>query len=79
MKTLMKVERTVVVSAPGLGKKIKKARKADERTLTDICAAVGMTTANWYRIEAEKQILPEVTLRKIESVLGVDLGVRFDG
>jgi transcriptional regulator with XRE-family HTH domain len=78
MKTLMRVERTITVDAPGLGKKIKKARESDGRKLTDICSAVGMTAANWYRIEAEKQVLPEATLRKIEYVLKIDLGVSFD-
>jgi transcriptional regulator with XRE-family HTH domain len=74
----MKVTKTITLDAPGLGAKIKQAREADPRRLTEICAAVGMTTANWYRIEAEKQVLPEITLRKIEFVLDVDLGVRFD-
>lgn len=75
--TLMKVTRTITVDTPGLGKRIKTAREADPRSLTDICSAVGMTTANWYRIEAEKQVLPESTLRKIETVLGVDFGIKF--
>ncbi|ABW32246.1 conserved hypothetical protein (plasmid) [Acaryochloris marina MBIC11017] len=37
-----------------------------------------MSATNWYRIESEKQLLPEETLRKIESVLGVDFGIKFD-
>lgn len=78
MQTLMKVTRTITVDTPGLGQRIREARESDPRTLTDICAAAGMATANWYRIEAEKQDLPETTLRKIEAVLGVDFGVSFD-
>lgn len=75
----MRVERTQAVEVPGLGKKIKQAREADTRSLTQVCALVGMSTANWYRIEQEKnESLPEETLRKIEAVLGVDFGVTFD-
>ena len=75
MHSLMKVifEKEV----PGLGVKIKQARKADDRDLTTICAEVGMTTANWYKIESEKQSIPLDTLRKIESVLGVNFEVEF--
>ncbi len=76
MRTLMKITKTIEVE--GLGEQIKQARKADSRSITEICALVGMTAANWYRIEAEKQVLSEATLRKIESVLSVDLGVRFN-
>ncbi len=77
-KTLVRVVRTQEREIPNLGKRIKKAREADTRSLTQICALAGMTTANWYRIESEKQVLPEETLRRIEQVLGVDFGVVFD-
>lgn len=78
----MKVIRTVVIDAPRLGAKIKAARlKAKKRglDLTEICKIVGMTTSNWYRIENEDtKGLPEETLKKIEEVLKVDLGVNFN-
>lgn len=75
----MKVERTLSVDVPGLGQKIKQAREADPRSLTAICALAGMSSANWYRIENEDtKVLPEETLRKIEQVLQIDLGVTFD-
>ncbi|GET38883.1 helix-turn-helix domain-containing protein [Microseira wollei] len=74
----MKVERVQAVEVPGLGNKIKEAREADKRSLTQICGLVGMSTANWYRIEQEKnESVPEETLRKIEAVLGVEFGVNF--
>jgi transcriptional regulator with XRE-family HTH domain len=74
----MKIVRTKVVEVPGLGQQIKEAREADRRSLKEIASAAGMTTMNWYRVEEEKQTLPEETLRKIESALGVDFGVKFD-
>lgn len=78
-KTLMKVRRVTDVDAPGLGGKIRDVRKADPRSLTDLAADAGMTTANWYAIENEEiKALPLETLRRIEEVLGIDLGVKFD-
>ncbi|WP_041661334.1 helix-turn-helix domain-containing protein [Acaryochloris marina] len=74
----VKVVRTQEISVPGLGDRIKSARENDPRSLSAICGATGMSATNWYRIESEKQLLPEETLRKIESVLGVDFGIKFD-
>ena len=74
----MKVIKTIEVEAPNLGQRIREAREADRRPLVKICAEAGMTTANWYRIEAEKQILPAETLERIEQVLEVDFGIRFE-
>ncbi|MEH2201228.1 helix-turn-helix domain-containing protein [Nostoc sp.] len=77
--SLMKVKKVIEIEAPELGKRIKEAREANKRSLTDLCAAAGMTTANWYRIESEDtKSLPVETLRKIEEVLGVNFGVTFD-
>ena len=79
MTTLMKVRRVTEIEIPGLGEKIKRAREQDPRSLVDICQIVGMTTSNWYRIEKEiTKYLPIETLKKIEEVLNVDLGVSFD-
>lgn len=77
----MKVRSTVVkeIDVPGLGARIEEARRGSGRPLTIVCAEVGMSTANWYRIEQEKnESIPLETLRKIEAVLGVNLGVGFD-
>ncbi len=74
----MKITKTITVEVPGLGAKIKYHRERDPRSLIKICQAMGMTSANWYRIEKEDQSLPIETLRKIEAVLGVDLGVNID-
>jgi DNA-binding Xre family transcriptional regulator len=78
-EVLMKVRKVLEVDALGLGQKIKQARKGDPRTLTELAAAAGMTTANWYVIEAEEiKALPVETLERIQQVLGVDFGVSFD-
>lgn len=78
MPMSMKVVREIVIDVPGLGARIKAAREADSRSLKAICDAVGMVSVNWYRIENEKQSLPEETLRKIEEVLGVSFGIDFE-
>ncbi|MBD2432189.1 MAG: XRE family transcriptional regulator [Mastigocladus sp. ERB_26_2] len=76
----MKVRRTIEKEVPGLGEKIKQAREADDRSLEAICSEVGISRVYWYDIESERvrSALPEETLRKIEKVLGVDLGVKFN-
>lgn len=79
MTLLMKVRKVVDREFPGLGAQIKRLREADSRSLIQLCAEVGMTPANWYKIENEEtKVLPLETLRKIEAVLGVDLGVNID-
>ena len=78
MQILMRVIRETIIDTPNLGQKIKEAREADPRSLKFICETVGMSQMNWYRIEKEDQDLPELTLRKIEDVLGVDFGVKFE-
>jgi transcriptional regulator with XRE-family HTH domain len=76
----MKVRKIIEVEVPGLGDRIRKIREADSRSLAEICRQIPMTTMNWYRIEAEEtKALPVETLKRIEEVLGVDFGVKFDG
>ncbi|WP_110988878.1 helix-turn-helix domain-containing protein [Acaryochloris thomasi] len=75
----MKVRKVIDVEVPGLGLQIKEARERDPRSLASICREIDMTPMNWYKIEAEgTKALPEETLRDIEKVLGVDLGVSFE-
>lgn len=75
----MKVRKTIDIEIPGLGEKIRKIRERDSRSLTEICRQIPMTTMNWYKIEAEEtKALPIETLRRIETVLGVDFGIEFD-
>ncbi|BDA76153.1 transcriptional regulator (plasmid) [Calothrix sp. PCC 7716] len=68
------------IDVPGLGERIKIAREASNRPVTKLCKEVGISRNYWYQLEAEA-VLGGVaidTLRKIESVLGIDLGVQFD-
>jgi transcriptional regulator with XRE-family HTH domain len=79
MTALMKVRKTIEREFSGLGARIKKAREANSRSLIQLCAEIDMTPANWYKIENEEtKVLPLETLRKIEGVLKVDLGVDLD-
>jgi transcriptional regulator with XRE-family HTH domain len=76
---ILKVRKVIEQEFPGLGARIKQAREADPRSLVQICAAIDMTPANWYKIENEEtKVLPLETLRKVEQVLGVDLGVKLE-
>ena len=77
-KIWMKVVRKTVLKVSGLGQRIKQAREADPRSLKTLAKSAGMTSMNWYRIEAEDQELPEETLRKVEAALGIDFGVKFN-
>lgn len=77
-QTLMKVRKVIDKEVPDLGARIKAARVADKRSLTEICAQISMTTMNWYRIESEEtKALPIETLRRIEEVLDVNFGVEL--
>ena len=68
------------VDVPGLGDRIKQAREARGRPVTQMAKEVGISRNYWYQLEAEAVLggVAEETLRKIEEVLGVDLGVLFD-
>lgn len=76
----VKIRRSTDVEIKGIGEKIKQARKADGRPVEVLASAADMSRAYWHDIEAERirDALPEVTLRKIEQVLGVNFGVQFD-
>jgi len=78
----VKVIRTVEIEVPDLGKKIKDARNKIKnekgKTITDLASASGMSAQNWYRIENERQTLPEETLRLMESALECSFGISFN-
>ncbi|MEN8444258.1 MAG: helix-turn-helix transcriptional regulator [Cyanobacteria bacterium J06555_13] len=78
----VKVIRTLEVEVPSLGQKIKEARNKIKnekgKTITDLASASGMSAQNWYRIENERQTLPEETLRLMEAALECNFGVTFD-
>lgn len=81
MVKTVQVVREIILDVPNLGERIKEARISAQKqgkSLTKIAADAGMSVQNWYRIEQERQKLPEETLLLIEESLGVDLGVTFD-
>ena len=82
MTMTVKVRRIIKleVDVPGLGERIKQAREARGRPVTQMAKEVGISRNYWYQLEAEAVLggVAEETLRKIEEVLGVDLGVQFD-
>lgn len=78
----VKVRRIVKqeVDVPGLGERLRQARLKDKRSVEKLATAAGISRNYWYQLEAEAVLggVKEDTLRNIEQVLGVDLGVDFD-
>ena len=78
---VMEIKRTieVTVNFPQIGEKIRNARKLDKRSLTQLCEEIGISRTYWYQLEKEALLLPvsEDVIRKIESVLNIDLGIDF--
>ncbi|MUG99814.1 transcriptional regulator [Scytonema sp. UIC 10036] len=78
----MQIKRTIEVIGefPGIGQKIRNARESDTRSLSQICRECGISRTYWYQLENENLLAPatEEIIRKIEKVLSVDLGVKFD-
>lgn len=63
-----------------LGDRIKQAREKSDRGVSSLAKEVGISRNYWYQLESESVLsgIKEETLRKIETTLGVDLGVSFD-
>lgn len=80
MMNVVKVRRTIDTEVEKLGSRIRQARKSSGKTMEWLAGNAGISRVYWYDIENEKirESLPEETLRKIEQVLGVDFGVKFD-
>ena len=71
---LMKIRRVEEYEIADLEIRMKKSREVSPKSVTQLAADAGMSTANWYRIEkGEVKYLPEETLDAIESSLGVSL------
>lgn len=82
VSTGMRVKRIVEheIYIPDLGSKIQQARKAVKKPLTLLCKEADVSRNYWYQLESGKipGTVSEETLRKIEKVLGVDLGIDFE-
>ena len=78
---MISVKQTTEAQFEGLGKRIREARKKlrGKKTIEQLCEEVGVSKTYWYDIENEclRGSLSIDNLRKIEEVLGVDLGVNF--
>jgi len=73
------VKITYTKDVPGLGQRIRDARKASSLSLAQLAAAAGISVPHWSRIENEKVgELPIETLRGIETALRADFGVQTD-
>jgi transcriptional regulator with XRE-family HTH domain len=59
--------------AAELGKRIRKLRKARERTLDSLAHQVGLTKGYLSKVETGRQIPPLATLSKVAHALGTDL------
>jgi transcriptional regulator with XRE-family HTH domain len=68
------------IDIPGLGHRIKQARETTNRPVTQLAKEAGISRNYWYQLEAEAVLggVAEDTIKKIEEVLGVDLGVSFN-
>lgn len=69
-----------ILDIPDLGKKIKLARENDSRSLSQICRECEISRSYWYQLESEDLRAPasEEIIRRIESILNINLGVNFD-
>ena len=74
----IRIRRTDEIEAPDLAARLKAAREADKRSLSEICRQIGISNQYWYNIERGTLTTMSLeTLRKIEQVLGVDFGVKL--
>lgn len=80
LATKMRIRWIKEIEIDGLGDVIRKARISSEKTVEQVCDEVGVSRTYWYDIEKEtlKGTLSFENLKKIEQVLGIDLGVSFD-
>ncbi|MGL5941894.1 MAG: helix-turn-helix domain-containing protein [Waterburya sp.] len=61
-----------------LPQKIKQARIKDGRSVQLLATMAGISSAYWYQLETDKREWVSVEIiKKIEEVLGVDLGANF--
>jgi transcriptional regulator with XRE-family HTH domain len=63
------------IDVPGLGRRIKEARRADPRSVEVLATAAGISRGWWYNLEQEfeREAVPITTIRRVGKVLGVDL------
>lgn len=72
---------TQTINAPDLAEKVQQAQIASGLSVSEVCRRIGISRTYWYKLINDEisEGLAEPTLRKIEQVLGINLGVNFDG
>ena len=67
------------VEIPDLNVRIAKAQKDSGKAISTVCKMVGFSRSYWYQmVNGKEDAIAEETLRKIEEVLGVNFGVKFN-
>lgn len=65
-------------SSSGLGQRLRKLRKMQDRTLDEIAQEIGLTKGYLSKVETGRQIPPLATLSKLAKALSVDLADLVD-
>ena len=71
----MKITQTYV----GVGERIRIARQMSTMSLNTICALVGMSEQNWYRIENEEQRVEYELIEAIANALSLNIDELLKG
>jgi transcriptional regulator with XRE-family HTH domain len=67
------------IDVPDLGDRIRAAREASKKSVTEIVRAINVSRTYWYNLENSKEDgISEDKLREIENLLNVDFGVKFN-
>lgn len=71
---------TQTIKVPDLAERIQHAQMASGLSVSEVCRRVGISRTYWYKLVNNNipEGLAEPTFRKIEEVLGIDLGVQFN-
>lgn len=80
MTVLVQRRITQTVNDKDLAEKVRRAQEASGLSVSEVCRQLGISRTYWYKLVNDNiaEGLAEPTLRKIERVLSVDLGVRFN-
>jgi transcriptional regulator with XRE-family HTH domain len=74
----MRVRKVQEVDISDLPDRLLAARKASRLSLLEICRQLEITPTYWYKLERrEASTISYELLRKIESLLSLDLGIQF--
>ena len=67
------------IEVPDLEKRIADAQRNSGKSIAEVCRIVGFSRSYWYQmVNGKEEAIAEETLRKIERVLDVDFGAKFN-